>query len=148
MNNQATLLLTSLENFYTKENLNILKNNKIPFRILDWFSTNYCKKYDIFIDEINIYISYKTELKAFNKKLFDPFCRNYSINFKGIETSIGQLNFFRWAINTNILKYVELNITNIREDIYIRKNATYKPLNKDNTAKFIKNQGSFYPLVF
>ena len=55
------LLLKSLTNFYNKndnmENLyKILKNqNKASLRLVDWFTTNYSKKYNI------IYLLYKDE---------------------------------------------------------------------------------------
>lgn len=30
------------------------------------------------------------------KQYFDPFCRGRKFKYNGIETSIGQLNFFKW----------------------------------------------------
>lgn len=58
--------------------------------------------------EFIVYLNYKSQLKAFSKKLFDPFCRRERIQFQiGTQepfvTTVGQLNFFRWAFEKNIL---------------------------------------------
>ena len=41
--------------------------------------------------------------------------KNRFIEFNGynINTTIGQLNFFKWIINNNILEYIETNIDEI-----------------------------------
>ena len=113
---QNDLLLNNLMDFYKDEtNLdNMLKiitgESKISLRIVDWFATNYAKKYYTLytIDEcennverrFKVYVDYKLKLKAYSKKRFDPFCRwdRISIPYKDnqyIETTIGQLNFFK-----------------------------------------------------
>jgi hypothetical protein len=62
-------------------------------------------------------------LKAFKKIQFDPFRRRERIDFyyndkeEYIETTIGQLNFFRWFLENNILDYVELHANDIEEDM-------------------------------
>jgi len=58
-----------------------------------------------------VYFHYKRELNAYSKRLFDPFCRRERIMFqaRGVEpfvTTVGQLNFFRWFLEKNILEYV------------------------------------------
>ena len=47
---------------------------------------------------LNVYISYKSQLRALFKKQFDPFCRRNRIDFyfndtEFITTTVGQLNF-------------------------------------------------------
>jgi hypothetical protein len=69
-----------------------------------------------------VYFHYKRELSAYSKRLFDPFCRRERIQFeaRGHEpfvTTVGQLNFFRWAIEKDILKYIELNRETIEKDM-------------------------------
>ena len=144
-NTQNDLLLNTLLDFYKKEdNLNkILKiitgDTKISLRIVDWFATNYAKKnftlYNI-IDfngkerRFKVYVDYKLKLKAYSKKNFDPFCRwdRISIPYKdgnNIETTIGQLNFFKWTLENNIIKYIEDNYEEIEEDMNNR-NSTSK----------------------
>ena len=144
-NTQNDLLLNTLLDFYKKEdNLNkILKiitgDTKISLRIVDWFATNYAKKnftlYNI-IDcngkerRFKVYVDYKLKLKAYSKKNFDPFCRwdRISIPYKdgnNIETTIGQLNFFKWTLENDIIKYIEENYEVIEEDMNNR-NSTSK----------------------
>lgn len=141
------ILLNSLSKYYkdklnSDKLLNILENNdKLSLRIIDWFVTNYSKKYNIFYEiykddnnnlsfnesekfhkQFNTYQSYKSQLKSFSKKKFDPFCRRERINFnlndnKSIETTIGQLNFFKWAIENLIIDYIKDNYKVIEEDM-------------------------------
>ena len=61
-------------------------------------------------------------LKSFSKSRFDPFCRKNKIIFyytdtDYIETSCGQLCFFRWCFENNILNYVKNNLSIIEQDM-------------------------------
>lgn len=108
--------------------------SNISLRVLDWFVTKYSRKHSNFesLDEtFDVRISYKAQLKSFRKKYFDPFRRRkkfiYSFERKDIEnlkilTTLGQLNFFRWAITKNILDYVEKNLN----EIILEMNNVYK----------------------
>jgi hypothetical protein len=141
---QNDLLLNNLMDFYKDEKtLNrmlkiITGESKISLRIVDWFSTNYAKKYyTIFnIDDtenprrFKVYVDYKLKLKAYSKKRFDPFCRwdRISIPYKKdtcIETTIGQLNFFKWALENKVIDYIEENYEVIEKDMNNR-NSTSK----------------------
>jgi len=107
----------------------ITSNSNISIRIIDWFITNYSKKYNIIyklnnsdITYFNVYFQYKCMLKAYKKKMFDPFCRKKRIAFyydgnKCIITTIGQLNFFKWALSYDILYYIEANLKKIIYDM-------------------------------
>ena len=129
-----TLLLESLDNYYNESNLNtlteILNSQSVSLRVIDWFVTNYSKKYNIEYDNkdniVNVYISYKSQLKSYSKKFFDPFCRRNRINYKqSLSTTIGQLNFFKWALTNGILDYVTNNYQTIESDMnnsIIKKN--------------------------
>ena len=72
-------------------------------------------------NQFNVYNSYKSQLKAFSKKQFDPFCRRERIEFKckheSINTTVGQLNFFKWILNNKIMDYIEMNIDDIENDM-------------------------------
>jgi hypothetical protein len=118
----------------------ITGESKISLRIVDWFATNYAKKYytlyTIEHSENNIarrfkvYDDYKLKLKAYSKSRFDPFCRwdRISIpytNGKFIETTIGQLNFFKWALENQVVNYIEENYDVIEKDMNSR-NSTSK----------------------
>lgn len=142
---QNSLLLNNLMKFYNKDN-NIEKilpiingDSQISLRLIDWFVTNYSKKNFIVIKEnerFNVYIDYKLKLKAYSKKRFDPFCRwdRITIPYKKdslMETTIGQLNFFRWIMENNILDYIKSHIQEINQDMN-KRNSTSKNKQKNN----------------
>ncbi len=135
-------------NFFSEQkNLEILLGilitgkYKVSLRIIDWFVTNYSKKYNIVLqNKFNkpfiVYLEYKSQLKAYSKKQFDPFCRRARIYYeydkdKKFETTIGQLNFFRWAIENNIIDYIIKNYNDIEKDM----NDTLKYAKIDGTPK-------------
>jgi hypothetical protein len=139
-NTQNELLLQNLMEFYQyKENLHkmmyiINGESKISLRIVDWFVTNFAKKnyivYDIEGSRFKVYNDYKLKLKAYAKTRFDPFCRWERISIpydeeKYMETTIGQLNFFKWAISNYILDFIENNYKMIEIDMNAR-NSTSK----------------------
>jgi len=62
-------------------------------------------------------MSYKSQLKSYSKKYFDPFCRRNRINFNQISTTLGQLNFFKWASSNGIIDYVIDNYNHIEDDM-------------------------------
>ena len=143
------VLLESLHSYYSVEkNMNKLLdvvevNNKISLRIIDWFVTNYSKKYKVYYnlntENFIVYLDYKSQLKAFTKKQFDPFCRRERIEFKfnnkdKIITTIGQLNFFKWAIENMITEYILIHYKDIEEDMNICYNNN-KKLKKSNERK-------------
>ena len=74
------------------------------------------------IVHFNVYLSYRNQLKAYSKEKFDPFRRNEHIVFfydidKSVETTHGQLNFFRWVIQNDILEYIQDNLKEIETDM-------------------------------
>jgi len=144
------LLMTSLSKFYTDEKnistlLPIVQGcSKISLRVLDWFVTNYCKKHNTVIhyekdsrpQKIIVHLDYKNQLKAYSKRQFDPFCRREGINFvygKGQEllTTVGQLNFFRWAIENNIIDFIGTKLEEIELDM---NNSLRTSLQKDKSS--------------
>ena len=166
LSSKSILLKIKLLDFYKiPENLGvllpiILQQTRLSLRSLDWFVTNYSKKYNtnyilLKNNEKNVYFpfkSYKSQLKAYSKKYCDPFCRrervifdyqnNLIIDFKSniklnhknyIITTIGQSNFFRFAIQDLIINYAIENINEIENDM----NGTLK---KRETEK---NQSTF-----
>jgi hypothetical protein len=144
------LLKVKLIDFYKIEsNLKtllpiILQQTRLSLRSLDWFVTNYSKKYNTnYVIERNgekIYYfpfkTYKSQLKAYSKKFCDPFCRRERVifDYRSMElyefnpnlklghkdyiiTTLGQLNFFKFAILDNIIKYSLENIDEIELDM-------------------------------
>jgi hypothetical protein len=161
---QNALLLTNLLKFYEQNgNLDVMLqiingHSKISLRIIDWFATNYAKKY-FTVYAINneyskgyrrfkVYVDYKLKLKAYSKKRFDPFCRweRITIPYKNgayIQTTIGQLNFFKWAIENDIVKYIEENYDTIEDDMNARNSTSKRSSGSSNsTASSISSTSS------
>jgi hypothetical protein len=152
---QNTLLLNNLLKFYKQNNyldrmLSIINGeSNISLRIVDWFVTNYSKKnFTIYSlssgDRFKVYVDYKLKLRAYSKKRFDPFCRWERIvipykNNQSIQTTIGQLNFFKWAIENEVIEYIENNYTDIENDMNNR-NSTSKKKISNNTQKTRKRR--------
>lgn len=108
----------------------------IPIRAIDWFVTNYSKKnntcYKIKINNkielFNVNNEYQNQLNGYTKDYFDPFCRENKLTYtykynngksdKKIKfiSSIGQLNFFRWAIRNKVINYVMRHLDEIDKD--------------------------------
>jgi hypothetical protein len=156
---QIELLYFDLLKFYNiYENLNKFTqiiNGKvlnISLRLIDWFSTNYAKKYyttyNINIGQDNqkrfkVFDSYKLKLRAYGKDNFDAFSRGKrilvptnDISVKPKETTIGQMNFFRWAIENNIIEYILENFDSIKNDMDSRSSTSKKKeltVTDDNT---------------
>jgi len=140
--------------FYgNKENLTkmmhiINGDSKISLRIVDWFVTNFAKKYYTVYDirtapnstettRFKIYNDYKLKLKAYSKRRFDPFCRWERITIPynektSMETTIGQLNFFKWAIENKIVDYIEENYQDIEADMNHRNSTSKRKHSIDN----------------
>lgn len=144
------LLVLSLQRFYSSrpdlESLvPILKGEgDLSLRLIDWFVTNYAKKHHVSYvlnsQEFIVYLNYKSQLKAFSKKLFDPFCRRERIlfqcgNLEPFETTVGQLNFFRWAFEKDVLSYIRQNLADIvKEEKLARANGTQSSTDSNTTT--------------
>ena len=145
ISSKKDLLMQSLINFFAvKEHLDyvipiITGKSKISLRILDWFVTNYSKKNNITYQlegknkkkTFIVYLDYKSQLKAYSKKQFDPFCRRERISFfdhnnNELITTVGQLNFFRWAIENKILEFIVDNFSEIENDMNNSLRNLYK----------------------
>jgi hypothetical protein len=127
--------------------INIIEGTSpISLRVLDWVVTRYSKKYiDYDIkhkltgEVFDIHISYKSQLKSFKKRYFDPFRRRKKFyytytaeNFtKTFFTTLGQLNFFKWAISNDIIQFVEKNL----EEILVSMNVSNKEDKKKKEKK-------------
>jgi hypothetical protein len=184
-----------------KKLITILKGESISLRLIDWFVTNYCKKFNVlynindfkekdsslvenqtelqqllqaqvppsqvscqvpqvpcqvpqvpqltaqqkkdqsFDNFIIVHNNYKGQLKAYSKKNFDPFCRRNRIRFyydenKYFITTVGQLNFFKWALENYIINYIKAHLKDIENDMNLRceivKKVSTKIKNQEN----------------
>lgn len=129
---QDILLIPITDFFSEPKNLDLLLGilitgkYKLSLRIIDWFVTNYSKKHNLVIQKNGkpfiVFLEYKSQLKAYSKKQFDPFCRRSRIHYeyeknKKFETTIGQLNFFRWAIENLIIDHIMKHYDDIEKDM-------------------------------
>lgn len=167
---KQSLLIIPITQYFSNKSLlkkliTILKGESISLRLIDWFVTNYCKKFNViynlnefrdkdleseasiqkpdsFDNYILVHNNYKGQLKAYSKKNFDPFCRRNRIRFyydtnKYFITTVGQINFFKWAIENNIINYIKKNIKDVENDMNLRceivkKVSTKLKKNDDN----------------
>jgi len=129
--------------------------HQLSLRMIDWLITIYAKNnnmvywinlnddkiyYDLPADntnnfkKINLYLDYRSQLKSFKKINFDSFRRHDRISFisnKGIsiETTIGQLNFFKWAFNNRVINYAIEN-----------QKIIYDNMSKNSYKRTMKNK--------
>lgn len=134
------LLMKYLVTFYSKNNSIIEKvvipmvegKSKISLRLLEGFVTKYCQEKRIHIKRMrkrgtgeeyfSVYDDYKSQLISYDKEHFDPFRRKHHIMFKYngqkyLYTTVGQLNFFRWVIENNILDYINDHYDEIKKEL-------------------------------
>jgi hypothetical protein len=125
------LVIASLQKFYAgRDDITSIipylrGEGELSLRLIDWFVTNYCRKHFVGYllngQEFLVYVSYKSQLKAYSKQYFDPNCRRERIQFQLPDhepflTTVGKLNFFRWAIETNLLAYIHANFEGIQKE--------------------------------
>jgi hypothetical protein len=143
---QEQWVLHRLEKFYANpENLKKVSDiltgtSNISLRLIDWFVTNYAKKFNIAFETkakryVIVYLSYKSHLKAYSKKMFDPFCRCKRIKFQGLDTTVGQLNFFEWIISDDIIDYLEKHREAVHADMESRLQELKDVSDKDVRRK-------------
>jgi len=172
--NDINILESNLDSYYSKKNNiiqlhEILNDKNTSLRVIDWFVTNFSKKYSTYYNiysynnkyykelqntnieykliKFNIYSSYKSHLKSYSKKNFDPFCRRKRLNKKylnyNLETTLGQLNFFKWCIDFYILDFIKKNYAKIEKDmndnIKINNKSQKKPQKRTELSKSIYN---------
>jgi len=147
---QENMIIKSLEKFYEEDiNINLFipiinSESKISIRLIDHFATKYSKTHKINfklkendIEQVfNVHTSYKQQLKAFQKRHFDPFSRGdripYFMGDSCVITKIDQLNFFKWFISKKIYNYIKDNQEIIENDMNRR--------NRIETTKVIKEK--------
>ena len=136
----------------------IINNNVISLRLLNWFAMKYSatmkalevKKKDGPIELFDVKISYKARLNTHSKKYFDPFRRGkrfdyyYNPNNKNeyIETTLCQLNFFRWLMLHNLIEYVEKNFNILKQKmgVYEKNKKILKKEKKNKRKTVVKNK--------
>jgi hypothetical protein len=153
------LVISSLQRFYSshpeidKVLTYLTGDAPLSLRIIDWFVTKYSRKnfvrYALNGQDFLVYLSYKGQLKAYSKQYFDPNCRRERIMFKipnqeQFMTTIGKLNFFRWALESKILDYIEAHEEEIRTgyNSYLKETTQTQKRVKNNTASSTDSNAS------
>ena len=156
MENKSLKLLKSLEKYYTNTNHlyvihDIMSKDEtsstgLSLRIIDWLVTNYSKTHNVSYllnkQVFNLHQSYKNMLKAYSKKMFDPFRRHERVYIKCdflndgyMETTVAQLMFFKWCIEHNILEYAKTHKKNIKKNM----EKHVKKVKKNTPGTYIKH---------
>ena len=149
------MIMKSLEKFYEiPEKISLFipivnSESKISIRLIDHFVTKYSKTNKICYKikendtelSFNVHSSYKQQLKAYQKRHFDPFSRGdripYFMEESCVITTIGQLNFFRWFIVKRVYEYILANHEIIENDMNRKNKFDKKKVKKE--PKFKKN---------
>jgi hypothetical protein len=159
MYTQNQWLLSNLLEFYqNQEYLETLKqiinreyvishnSKKLSIRLVNWFVTNYAKQYftayeiPIENDESKrffVWTNYKSTEDSYSKQMFDPYCRKSRVlipykNDTSIETTVGQLHFFKWAIVNKVIEYIIDHYDVIEKDMNVRLNTVKRKPAIDN----------------
>ena len=167
---QDWLLSELLEFYKNKEYLEIVKriinrefiiqkSKKISIRIVNWFVTNYAKQYftvyeipnkmqaenSVKTERFLVWTRFRSAEEGYSKEMFDPYCRKdriiipYDESTK-IMTTIGQLNFFKWAILNKVIDYIIENYDEITNDMFVRLTLKHKSTIHDDSTNNLSNE--------
>jgi hypothetical protein len=117
----------------------------LSLRVIDWFVTHHARTHQIlyWIDDatqqmyetypeeggnnlrkFSLYLDYRAQLKSYTKMYMDSFRRHERITFVletdpfvAVETTVGQLNFFRWALQNHVVDYVMRHLAEIEHNM-------------------------------
>lgn len=100
----------------------LVSSRRISLRFLDYFVTQYARSHNTVyaitapdgeVRPFFVYSHYKHNVKAYTKKWFDPFSRGPPVEFAGVKTTLGQMNFLRWALANGVIEYAEKHAKDI-----------------------------------
>ena len=145
---QDWLLMELLEFYKNRDYLEIVKkivnrefiigkSKKVSIRIVNWFVTNYAKQYFTVYESAEkerffVWTRFRSAEDGYSKEMFDPYSRKDRIIIPYDETTklittIGQLNFFKWAILNKVIDYIIENYDEITNDMTNRLTVKNKP---------------------
>lgn len=150
---QDWLLMELLEFYKNQEYLEIVKkivnrefiigkSKKISIRIVNWFVTNYAKQYftvyENNMERFFVWTRFRSAEDGYSKEMFDPYSRKDRIIIPYNETTklittIGQLNFFKWAILNKVIDYIIEHYDDITNDMTNRLTVKNKKSILDET---------------
>lgn len=155
---QDWLLMELLEFYKNRDYLEIVKkivnrefiigkSKKVSIRIVNWFVTNYAKQYFTVYESSEkerffVWTRFRSAEDGYSKEMFDPYSRKDRIIIPYDETTklittIGQLNFFKWAILNKVIDYIIEHYDDITNDMTNRLTVKNKPvmLEENNNLK-------------
>ena len=94
----------------------------ISLRLIDYFVVNYANTNNVWWigqngEPFAPHEDYAARCAALRKVHFDAFSRGRRIPYRHTETTLGQLNFFRWAQEKRVLEYIYANYDLIAENM-------------------------------
>ena len=141
----------------------IVGTSPLSLRIIDWFVTHYARAQNIiyWIDDststlyehfpssngqhlrkFHLNLEYRAQLQSYTKMYFDPFRRYERITFVlesgplvSIESTVGQLNFFRWALQNHVIEYIMNHIQDIEDNM-----ASFQKSSKERSSSTTKTR--------
>jgi hypothetical protein len=144
-------LYTKIDRFFKSECTNeqickmikIINNeDSVSLRLLNWFAMKHSATMESLeiinstgnVELFDVKISYRARLNTHSKKYFDPFRRGkrfdypYDINDKDkvVETTLCQLNFFRWLYLHELMDYVEEHFDELKQKMGSYNNVEKK----------------------
>jgi hypothetical protein len=148
--------------------------NGISLRAIEWLVTNYSKgtKIVLYNEEqkkrIDVHDAYEIQSNFYKRNLFDPFCRHGRIFFQWklrstktnemedvtLLSTVGQLNFMKWADEYGILVYAKSHqeeIENTMEStlsVVNKEKKKYKKLGKRRKRKELTKAPEIYCTVY
>lgn len=123
--------------------IKIINNeDQISLRLLNWFAMKHSATMESLeiIDEdgnhelFDVKISYRARLNTHSKKYFDPFRRGRRFDYyydsrnadKFVETTLCQLNFFRWLFLHDLMDYVDDQFDHLKQKMGSYNNVEKK----------------------
>ena len=148
--------------------------NGISLRAIEWLVTNYSKGTKIVLynerdrNRIDIHNAYEIQSNYYKRNLFDPFCRHGRVFFlwklKSLQTdeiedvvmmtTVGQLNFMKWADEQGVLDYARQHQHKIQETMEMtlsevnREKKLFKKLGKTRKRKELTKEPDIACVVY
>ena len=108
----------------------------LSMRYLEWIATTHARERVLRLADVgpsghvptDVHTSYKQQLARWSKMHFDPFAREQKLQLQlggvPLQTSVGQLNFLRWAIESGVVAYAKSRQQELRQEITRRTAAS------------------------
>jgi len=120
--------------FFTSLKAIVDASSDVSSRLVEYFVTQHSKEEPYLYKDgqgntINLYQAYSMQLKAYGKRLFDPFRRGsnkfeFRCGEDTVNTTVGQLFFYSWFFKTGAMEH--LSKKSVREKVNERMLTSYK----------------------